>query len=47
MPAPVWVIGGGTAGCTVLERLASATTLPLVLAEPGPLSFHDDEPGFC
>ncbi len=47
MPAPVWVIGGGTAGCTVLARLASATTLPLVLAEPGPLSVHDEDPGFC
>ena len=47
MPGPVWVIGGGTAGCTVLERLAAATTVPLVLAEPGPRSDHDDEPGFC
>ena len=47
MPAPVWVIGGGTAGCTVLGRLAAATGAPLVLAEPGPLSERDDEPGFC
>lgn len=47
VPGPVWVVGGGTAGCTVLERLSAATTAPLVLAEPGPGSDHDDEPGFC
>lgn len=46
MQAPLWVVGGGTAGSTVLARLAASTTIPLVLAEPGGLSPHDDTPGF-
>ena len=43
---PIVVIGGGTAGCTVVSTLASMTTQPIVLVEPGPSSTHDDEPAF-
>lgn len=40
------VIGGGTAGCTVVSHLAAATTREVVLVEPGAVSPHDDTPGF-
>jgi len=43
---PIVVIGGGTAGCTVVSTLAAATTRPIVLIEPGPFSVHDDEAAF-
>ena len=43
---PIVVIGGGTAGCTVVSTLASMTTQPIVLIEPGPSSVHDDESAF-
>ena len=43
---PIVVIGGGTAGCTVVSTLAAMTTQPIVLVEPGPSSTHDDEPAF-
>jgi choline dehydrogenase-like flavoprotein len=43
---PIVVIGGGTAGCTVVSTLASMTAQPIVLVEPGPSSTHDDEPAF-
>lgn len=43
---PIIVIGGGTAGCTVVSTLAAMTTQPIVLVEPGPLSAHDDESAF-
>ena len=39
---PIVVIGGGTAGCTVVSTLAAMTSQPIVLIEPGPLSRHDD-----
>lgn len=40
------VVGGGTAGCTVVSHLAAATTHEIVLVEPGSVSPHDDTPGF-
>ena len=43
---PIVVIGGGTAGCTVVSTLAAMTSLPIVLIEPGVSSVHDDEPAF-
>ena len=43
---PVVVIGGGTAGCTVVSTLAAMTTQPIVLIEPGSPSVHDDESAF-
>ena len=43
---PIVVIGGGTAGCTVVSTLASMTTQPIVLIEPGSPSLHDDESAF-
>jgi choline dehydrogenase-like flavoprotein len=43
---PIVVIGGGTAGCTVVSTLAAMTTLPIVLIEPGLSSVHDDESAF-
>jgi choline dehydrogenase-like flavoprotein len=43
---PIVVIGGGTAGCTVVSTLAAMTTQPIVLVEPGASSPHDDESRF-
>jgi choline dehydrogenase-like flavoprotein len=43
---PIVVIGGGTAGCTVVSTLAAMTTLPIVLIEPGLSSVYDDESAF-
>jgi len=43
---PIVVIGGGTAGCTVVSTLAAMTTQPIVLIEPGSPSLHDDESAF-
>ena len=43
---PIVVIGGGTAGCTVVSTLAAMTTQPIVLIEPGQPSVHDDESAF-
>lgn len=43
---PIVVIGGGTAGCTVVSALAAMATLPIVLIEPGSPSVHDDESAF-
>jgi len=43
---PIVVIGGGTAGCTVVSTLAAMTTHPIVLIEPGLSSVHDDESAF-
>lgn len=40
------VVGGGTAGCTVVSHLAAATTREIVLVEPGAVSRHDDTPRF-
>lgn len=39
---PIVVIGGGSAGCTVVSTLAAMTSNPIVLIEPGPISSHDD-----
>ncbi len=46
MQLPIVVIGGGTAGCTVVSTLAAMTTQPIVLIEPGSPSLHDDESSF-
>ena len=43
---PIVVIGGGTAGCTVVSTLAAMTSQPIVLVEPGVSSSHDDESKF-
>ena len=43
---PIVVVGGGTAGCTVVSQLASSTTREIVLIEPGNLSGSDDESRF-
>ena len=43
---PIVVIGGGTAGCTVVSTLAAMTTQLIVLIEPGSPSVHDDESAF-
>ena len=43
---PIVVVGGGTAGCTVVSTLAAMTTQPIVLIEPGSPSLHDDESAF-
>lgn len=43
---PIVVVGGGTAGCTVVSTLATLTSQPIVLIEPGPLSDHDGVSGF-
>ena len=43
---PIVVIGGGTAGCTVVSTLAALTNQPIVLIEPGSPSTHDDESSF-
>ena len=43
---PIVVVGGGTAGCTVVSHLASSTTEEIVLVEPGDLSHGDDESQF-
>ena len=43
---PIVVVGGGTAGCTVVSQLASSTTREIVLIEPGVLSGSDDESRF-
>lgn len=44
--APVVVIGGGTAGSTVVSHLAAHTTREIVLIEPGPRVSTDDESRF-
>ena len=43
---PIVVVGGGTAGCTVVAQLAARTTRDIVLIEPGDPSVTDDIPGF-
>lgn len=45
-PQPIVVVGAGTAGCTVVSYLASHTSLPIVVLEPGVFSERDDEPRF-
>ncbi|MBM3718097.1 MAG: GMC family oxidoreductase [Actinobacteria bacterium] len=43
---PVVVVGGGTAGSTVVAHLAHATDREIILVEPGASSPMDDEPRF-
>lgn len=43
--APVVVVGGGTSGSIVARTLASLTTAPVVVLEPGPVT-DDDSPRF-
>lgn len=45
-PKPIVVVGAGTAGCTVVSYLASHTSLPIVVLEPGVFSGQDDESRF-
>jgi choline dehydrogenase-like flavoprotein len=40
------VVGGGTAGCTVVSYLAAHTDCEILLLQPGDRSHHDDEPRF-
>ena len=40
------VVGGGTAGCTVVSQLAALTTSDIILFEPGHLSNGDDASRF-
>lgn len=44
--APIVVIGGGTAGSTVVAHLAAHTTKDIVLIEPGRMVATDDESRF-
>jgi choline dehydrogenase-like flavoprotein len=44
--APIVVIGGGTAGCTVVSHLAAQTTRDIVLVEPGAMVRTDENPRF-
>lgn len=44
--APIVVIGGGTAGCTVVSYLAAHTTRDIIVIEPGAISSTDDESHF-
>lgn len=43
---PIVVIGGGTAGCTVVSQLAAMTSRDIILLESGESSLLDDEPRF-
>ena len=40
------VVGGGTAGCTVVSYLAAHTDCKILLLQPGHSSHHDDETRF-
>lgn len=46
MDAPVVIVGGGTAACTVASYLAANTERPIIVCEPGGVSPHDDLPAF-
>lgn len=46
MNLPVVIVGGGTAGSTVALQLASQTSRPIVVCEPGDISPWDDEARF-
>ncbi|MEN9552489.1 MAG: hypothetical protein RLY24_84 [Actinomycetota bacterium] len=46
MSLPIVIVGGGTAGSTVALQLATATSRPIVVCEPGGVSHLDDEPRF-
>lgn len=44
--APIVVVGGGTAGCTVVSHLAANTTRDIVLIEPGGVVTTDENSHF-
>ena len=44
--APIVVVGGGTAGCTVVSHLAANTTRDIVLIEPGGIVTTDENSHF-
>ncbi len=46
MSLPIVIVGGGTAGSTVALQLATATSRPIIVCEPGDVSPADDEPRF-
>lgn len=46
VPQSIVVVGGGTAGCTVVSYLAAHTDCEIVLVEPGDTTNNDDEPRF-
>lgn len=45
-PGRIVVVGGGTAGCVTVSRLAAICDSEIVLVEPGAPSTHDDVPRF-
>lgn len=46
MAIPIVIVGGGTAGSTVALQLATTTTRPIIVCEPGEISPYDNESRF-